>query len=56
MISDVSELTRLDFNEVFRMPMAEFIGYIKFIRERERRRYLQMKKEEARMRAMYSKK
>lgn len=56
MISDVSELTRLNFNEVFRMPMAEFMGYIKFIRERERRKYLQMKKEEARMRAMYKKK
>lgn len=54
MISEVSELTRFNFEEVFRMPFCDFLGYIKYINEREKRRFLEQKKQEAKMRAMFN--
>lgn len=52
MIQQVAEVTNFNFDEIFRMPAADFFAYVRYINEKRRREYVQMKKDEARLRAM----
>ena len=53
MISAVAELTKFNFEEIFQMPAQDFIVYIKFVNERNRREAERQRMEIAKMRAKY---
>lgn len=52
MLSAVSEFTRLNINEVYAMPAADFFMYIEFINIRNRKEYMRQQKEIAEIKAM----
>ena len=52
MIEAVYDLTKMDFERVFRMPFADFSTYMQYLRIKAEKQYMQQKKEEARLRAM----
>lgn len=56
MIRDVAKMTNLTFEEVYRLPAAEFFVYIRFINEERRREYVKQMKEQAQMRARMNRK
>lgn len=51
MISAVVEFTHFNIEEVFRMPAQDFLIYLEFINERNRRKNLEQKMELERQRA-----
>lgn len=53
MLSAVSEFTRLNINEVYAMPAADFLMYVEFINLRNRKEYMRQQKEIAEMKAAY---
>lgn len=56
MIRDVAKMTNFTFEEVYRLPAAEFFVYIRFINEERRREYVKQMKEQAQMRARMNRK
>lgn len=54
MIEAIIEYTNLDIEQVYRMPAIDFLIYLEYINERNRRKWLQQKmeieKQKARMR------
>ncbi len=52
MIRSVAEVTNFNFEEIWQMSAIEFFTYLRYVNEKRRREYLEIKKEEARARAM----
>lgn len=53
MISSVAELTNFNFDEIYKMLAQDFLIYIKFVNERNRREAERQRIEQAKMRAKY---
>ena len=45
MIEAIIEYTNLDIEQVYRMPAIDFLIYLEYINERNRRKWLQQKME-----------
>lgn len=56
MIRDVAQMTNFSFEEVFRIPVADFFVYVRFLNEERRREYVRQMKEQAQMRARMNRK